>query len=89
MAPVLGCFLVFAGLFHPKDGETADLTGAGTNNLLATLLSNQSYVTYNMMAGYPTKQNAVGVDTLEWTNSHRLSSSVGSFPAFNTNGLMR
>lgn len=88
LAPVLGCFMVLASLFNAKDHEMASLTGSATNTLLATLISNQSSAAY-LMAGFHSRQNGMGVETLEWTNAQGSFSSLGSFPALRTNRLMR
>ena len=88
LTPVLGCLLILAGVFNSRDRESATLTAADTNNLLAVLTTQRTYAAY-VTAGFHSRQNAVGSDTFEWTNSQGLPSSVGSFSPFNTNSLMR
>jgi hypothetical protein len=86
LAPVLGCLLVLAGVFNPRDREGANLTAANTNNLLAVLATQRTYAAY-VTAGFHSRQNAVGADTFEWTNGQGLPSSVAPFSAHNTNSL--
>ena len=88
LAPVLGCFLVLSSLFNAKNHPMSSLDGGATNTLLGTLMSNQSSAAY-LMAGFHSRQNGLGVDTLEWTNARASLSSLGSFPALRTNSLMR
>jgi len=88
LAPVLGCFMVLSSLFNAKDHPMSSLDGGATNTLLATLISNQSSAAY-LMAGFHSRQNGLGVDSLEWTNARASLSSLGSFPALRTNSLMR
>ncbi len=87
LAPALGCLLVVASIFNPREGEMTGLAGNATNNLLAAWASNQSYTAY-FMAGFHSRQNTLG-DTLEWTNAQGSFSSVASFSAFKSNRPMR
>ena len=88
LAPVLGCLLVLAGVFNPRDRELSTLNGADTNNLLAIVMTQRNHAAY-FTSGFHSRQNAVVSDTFEWTNAQGLPSSVGSFSPFNTNSLMR
>jgi len=88
LAPVPGCLLVLGGIFNPRDRELAHLSVSDTNNLLAVLTAQRTYAAY-VSAGFHTRQNAVGSDTFEWTNSQGLPSSVAPFSTYNTNYAVR
>ena len=88
LAPALGCLLLGAALLSSHNNGMAYLAATGTNNLLATLISNRSGAAY-LVPGFHSERNAFKGETFEWTNSHGSFSSMGSFPLMITNSLIR